>query len=353
MRTHVLLGALFCITVANAASAAQPAVELEIVTERGVQITAPREWLQLLAAAGIEHVRIRGGQAGDQPHIENTGSGQSASYHILGVLTAHDQLRLPGGTFSKFEHARLQAYFARLSADGTDAITAPRPRFGLTDKELNAALADLAQPIDFETKGQPLHAVIDQLQSKLSCKISVDADAEQLIRSAAPVADEFKGTSTGTSLAIMLRDAGLMMRPDKQLGQPVTYRVVTAGAEAVRQRTLGKMSAKDMHYWPIGWELQRTPGETAPSLMQTLNAEIDGYTLQEALAAIAPRIKMPMYFDRAVLKLHNVNPATTQVKLARTRTSYKHVIDRVLAQAHLGCEIRIDEAGMPFLWITQ
>ncbi len=260
---------------------------------------------------------------------------------------------LPGGTFSRSDRARLQAYFARLSADGADAVTAPRLRFGLTEKELNAVLADLAQPIDFETKGQPLHAIIDQLQTKLSSKISADVDADQMIRSAPPIADEFKGVSAGTALAIMLRDSGLVMRPDKPLGRSVTYDVVPAGADAVRQSTLGKMSAKDMPYWPVGWELQRTPGDMAPSLMQTLNAEIDGYTLQEALAAIAPRVKVPMYFDRAVLKMRNINPATTQVKLARTRTSYKHVLDRILAQAHLGCEIRTDEAGVPFLWITQ
>ena len=40
------------------------------------------------------------------------GDGRTASYHVLGVLTAHDQLLLPGGTFSRSDHARLQAYFA-------------------------------------------------------------------------------------------------------------------------------------------------------------------------------------------------------------------------------------------------
>ena len=44
-----------------------PPIELELVTERGLQITAPEEWLQLLAGIGIEHVQIRGGGEGDEP----------------------------------------------------------------------------------------------------------------------------------------------------------------------------------------------------------------------------------------------------------------------------------------------
>ena len=105
---------------------------------------------------------------------------------------------------------------------------------------------------------------------------------------------------------------------------------------SIRASTLGKMTAPDMQYWPIGWEPEKSPGEMAPSLFESLNAEIDGYSLEEALGAIGPLLKIPMYFDRAALKAHEIDPAKIQVKLARTKTSYKRVIDRILSQAHLG-----------------
>ena len=151
----------------------------------------------------------------------------------------------------------------------------------------------------------------------------------------------------------MLRNCGLVMRPEKKRGQPVAYHVAVAGPDVVRARTLGKMTAPDMQYWPIGWEPEKSPGEMAPSLFESLNAEIDGYQFEEALDAISPLIKIPMYFDQAALKAHQIDPAKIQVKLARTETSYKRVIDRILSQAHLASEIRIDEAGVPFLWITR
>src|SRR5215212_8604125 len=178
MRFRLLIAALV-LAFSQVGHAASPPIELELVTERGLQITAPQEWLQLLAGIGIEHVQIRGGRQGDQPKINNRGSGRAASYQVVGILTSKGQLRLPGGTFAKSDRARLKDYFAQLGADGADAVTAPHVRFGLTEKELTAVLADLAQPIDFETKGPAPRAFIDRLQTKLSFKPSVDADAEQ------------------------------------------------------------------------------------------------------------------------------------------------------------------------------
>jgi hypothetical protein len=108
-----------------------------------------------------------------------------------------------------------------------------------------------------------------------------------------------------------------------------------------------------MTHWPIGWELQQTPGQTAPSLFEFLNAEVDGYTLEETLAAIGPRLRIPIYLDRAALAAHRIDLAQIQVRLPRTRIFYKRLIDRVLAQARMGSELRIDEAGKPFLWVTR
>ena len=59
-----------CSSFVAVATAAGPPIELELVTERGVQITAPQEWLQLLAGIGIEHVQIRGSRQGDEPKVD-------------------------------------------------------------------------------------------------------------------------------------------------------------------------------------------------------------------------------------------------------------------------------------------
>jgi hypothetical protein len=183
----------------------------------------------------------------------------------------------------------------------------------------------------------------------------LDAEAERLLREAQPIHDELKGITAGTGLAIALREVGLTMKPEKARGQAVAYRIVPAAADATGQSTLGKTGAPDPNAksWPIGWEPDKAPGEIAPSLMESLNAEIDGYSLEEALAAITPRLKLPLYIDHAALSAHNIDPAKVQVKLPRARMTYKRLLDRILAQARLGSSIRVDESGTPFLWVTK
>ena len=353
MKFRLILGAAFLLQFAVAAWAAAPAVELELVTERGVQITAPQQWLQLLAGIGIEQVRIRGMQPGDEPQLVNTGNAERASYHVVGVLTSREQLRLPGGTFSRADRVKLKDYFARLAADGADSVTAPHVRFGLTEKELSTVLADLAQPIDFETKGLASRGFVDRLQTKRSFKIAVDGQADRVIRSAAPLSDELRGVSAGAGLAIALRNCGLVMRPEKTVGQPIVYRVVPAGTDAVAQPTIGRMSAPDMAYWPIGWDQGKPPGEIAPSLRESLNAEIDGYTLEEALRR-----------DRPTIEAANVHrsrgPQGARYRSGEDSSEAGSNADELQASdrsraraAHLGCEIRVDEAGEPFLWVTR
>jgi hypothetical protein len=157
----------------------------------------------------------------------------------------------------------------------------------------------------------------------------------------------------GTGLAIVLRNYGLVMRPEKPRGQPVVCRVVMADGDAIGQSTPGKTDSPDATYWPIGWEPENAPGAVAPSLMESLNAEIDGYSLDEALAAIGPRLKVPIYLDHAALAAHRIEPAKIQVKVARARMFYKRLLDRMLAHARLRSSVRVDEKGAPFLWVTR
>jgi hypothetical protein len=338
LRLQTSLTIVTAFTLAAAVQAAPP-IELELVTERGLQITAPHQWLQLFAKIGVTNVRIRTASGSEQPAVDNRGTTEQPRFHVVGVLTARNEVQLPGGTFGQGERQKLADYFARLSADGPESMTAERGRFGLTEKEFTAAHADLAQPLNFITKGQALQAVLKRVQQKLTHPLTLDAAADQAIRTAPPIADDVSNLTVGTGLAILLRANNLALQPAKDVGRPVELRIVSTS------------EANDA--WPIGWESQSSPRETAPMLFESLNVEIAGYTLTEAINAIGPRLKLPIYWDHAALAKHKIDPATIQVTLPRTRTYYKRILDRVLAQARLHGAVRVDEAGMAFIWITK
>jgi hypothetical protein len=353
MRRKLLANLIFWLTCATGASSAAPPVELELATEQGVQITAPQEWLQLLAGIGIERVQIRGMRGGDEPKAENRGTAERPSYRVTGIVTKRGQLLLPGGVFTRGDRAKLKDFFDRLGADGAESLTAPRGRFGLTEKEMAAVLADLSQSIEFETNGQRPEAVIERLHAKFVHKFVLDGEGERILREAKPFDDELKGITAGTGAAMLLRNYGLIMRPEKSRGKAVVYVVEAIAADSIDQTTVGKTDSPDSKHWPIGWDPEKALGAIAPSLLESLNAEIGGYSLEEALGAIGPRLKVPLYVDHAALAAYKIEPAKVQVSLARGRMSYKRLLDRVLAQARLGCTLRVDENGKPFLWVTR
>jgi hypothetical protein len=341
------------LTATAASSLAAPPVELELATERGVQITAPQQWLQLLANVGVQNVRIRAAGRSDQPHVAQTGTAERPSFQVLGILTSRGQLRLPGETFTSTDRARLKDYFDRLSADGAESLTLPRGMFGLTEPEIKTVFTELAQPVNFETARQKPRAVLEKLQTQLALKIDLNWAPASALDTALPLRDEMKGLSVGTALAMLLHNHGLAFRPEKPRGQPIYLSVFPEDRTDPTRGAAGKTADTELKRWPVGWESPEAPGRVAPSLFEIRNAEIDGYSIEETLAAIAPRINVPYYYDRAALIGHDIDPTKVQVRIPRTRTSYKRIIDRAVSHARLHSHVRIDEAGQPFLWITR
>ncbi|MGD9633812.1 MAG: hypothetical protein AB7G28_05610 [Pirellulales bacterium] len=338
MRLHLTTALALLLAFASVALAAVP-IELELATERGVQITAPREWLQLLAEIGVTNVRIRTATGADKPLADNRGTAEEPRFHVVGVLNSRNELQLPGGTFGPSDRQQLSDFFARLSAEGPESLTAERGRFGLTAKEFAALHAELAQPLGLTTKGRTLAKLLDQVQRRFGHRLRPDAAADRLLRAAGPIEEEAGNLTAGTGVAILLNNAGLALRPEKAPGGPVELAIVPLGA------------ADDV--WPIGWESQISPRETAPALFEFLNVEIEGYSLQEAVDAIAPRLKLPIFWNRAALAKYKIDPTKLQVHIPKTRTFYKRILDRALAQSHLAAQLRVDEAGTAFLWIMR
>jgi hypothetical protein len=147
--------------------------------------------------------------------------------------------------------------------------------------------------------------------------------------------------TAGTGLTILLRPLGLALRPAKPRGGEVVHRIV-AGEN---------FDGNDV--WPVGWKLDGSPRQTAPEFFENLNSEIDGYTLDEALGAIVSRLKSPVLIDHAAVARRGVPFNKVHVKLSRTNTYYKRILDRILIQAHLHGELRVDEAGTVFYWISR
>jgi hypothetical protein len=136
----------------------------------------------------------------------------------------------------------------------------------------------------------------------------------------------------------VLRPLGLVLLPEK-----------TRGAE-VRLRVTDMRQADQV--WPVGWPSEKNASERVPALLKFLNVEINDTPLAEALDAIQQRLEVPFLFDRNALARQRIDLDQAKVSLPSGKTFYGKILDRLLTQARLSWEVRVDEAEQPFLWIS-
>jgi hypothetical protein len=329
---------LFCLVGVTRPVVAAPPVSFELVTDPGFPMTGAQRWIDALKDLDQSGLRIRSGNPGDKTEVINRGTEASPSYHVVGILTANNQLALPYGKFGLNDRAGIAKWIEKLQEGGIDGMTTAKAAFGLTADELVEFDKQLATPISFETKGVRAGDVARKIVQSLALESSVTADARRAFSRNEPVLDELVGLSAGTSLAATLRPLGLVLSPDKPRGGKV--RMVISDVREVKES------------WPIGWPPQAPPKDAAPKLYEYLTVEIKETALSEAINAIQGRVEIPFLFDHNGMARDQIDLTSVKVSFPKKRVQYLRVLDQVLFQAQLKSEVRLDEAGKPFLWIS-
>ena len=141
-----------------------------------------------------------------------------------------------------------------------------------------------------------------------------------------------------SALACLLRPAGLTLVPHAGGRDGIEYRVLAA--------------KKGMEVWPVGWPSEKPLPQVLPAMYESFNANIQDVPVTKVLDAVTQRMKVPYLFDHNALARHGVEPSTKKVNSPQSRTTYNQLLRKVLSQAGLKGEVRLDEAGKPFLWVT-
>lgn len=327
--------ALLWLLATGMAVAAEPRIDLEVAMDKDFSPTDARAWNEMLGGLGLANVRLRGIKPNDQPEIRPLGEGQTASYRVTGILTG-DRLVLVKGKFGIGDRGGLERYFAKLKESGVEGVTEKPAAFGLTSAQLVALHEALAVPVNFQTSGERPQTAAKRISQSLSLKFTTDSAGQRALSADEPILDELQGLSAGTALVAILRPLGLVLVPERSGGE-------------TRLRIADSRAASE--HWPVGWPPQGNPHETLPQLFNKLNVEVDSTPLAEALPTIGARLKVPILIDHNSLARAEID-LSTRVDLPKTNTYYDKIVSRLLFQANLKHELRVDEAGRPLLWIT-
>ncbi len=317
-----LMLAFACTDAMRRRPEAAPPIELELATESGLQITAPREWLQLMASLGIENVRIRSASSADKPSRRQSRRRRAAPFPRRRHRHCQWRTATPGRQVSNVRPAETRRLFR-----------APRRRWaGVADRP--------ARPLRSHGKGV-------RRRSCRSCPTG-------RLRHAGPAAP--RRARPAASKVLAPTRARRCAQPDHshchtgRRRSPQSHRRHGPGDRAPQLRTRATTREGPRRtasrFASFRSTPRATPGRSAGSrkprrakrprrCLNFSTSRSRATRSQEAIDAIAPRLKLPIYWDHAALAKDKIDPAKVQVHLPRSRTYYKRILDRVLAQAHL------------------
>lgn len=311
-------------------------VQLELYGDARSMGTALQEWNEALGRAGIRDVRIRSGDGSQQPKLDVQGGGASPLYVVTGVIVSRDEVALPGARFRRNDLGRMSAWLTDLAANGPVNGRPAKAAFGLSLEQFALVHDDLAATLSFSTQDMGRGQAVQRIAAGLKLRLPLDpALLRQL--DAEKVGTDLLGLSSGTALAYILRPAGYCLAP-QAAGTSAEYAIVKA--------------RPGLEIWPIGWPPKGTANKALPALYEFLNVNVQNVSAADALKAVAERLKAPVLIDLNALARHGLDPTKSMVSMPPGRTTYSLALRKLLFQAGLKYEVRVDEADAPFLWVS-
>lgn len=331
---------LALVTCLSAISIAQERyIELQIISRAGGELGVQHELMQMLSEVGADRVTTKSTQGNARTNVVESDSNGTRHILVTGILDGRT-LKLPGGRYSLRDADRVKDYIQKLRDDGAEVTLAEKQAFGLTAPQLVSVFEEFGAKVQIETKGQPTNQVIQELAAGVRTEIEITRKARRMLDTT-PVVEEYQGLSTGTAMAGMLRPLGLVLTPYREQGKAIRFRI-SASTEA------------DEH-WPVGWPIEEAPIKAEPKVFERLDdVAIQNFSLQDTLNAIEERVGVPFLYDQNGIARAGIELSEVKVTLVRKRMLYFLVLEKVLAQSRprLSVEIRKDENGKSFLWIS-
>ena len=312
---------------------------LEISANSSAASGSQQRWMKALQKAGANRVSSRTSPQGETA-VEESESGGTRLITVRGFLEG-SKLELPGGTFRIGDIAKIHDLLQKFRDDGKETTLAQKHDFGLTADQLVDLAQKLAKPITEPTKGKPFATVVNLITRQTGVPFARDASARAALAGQERVSQEFQGMSSGTALAVMVKPLGLVLEPNRKQGQAVQVHI--------KRAEVGKQS------WPAGRDPEQAPIMVEPNMFQKMPIGIKNYPLDKVMAAVQQKAKIPFLYDEQVIAAKGIDVAGTKVSISNKNGILMSMIGKLLRQTkprRLSSELRVDDAGKPFLWIT-
>ena len=299
-------------------------------------------WIQALSQVGADQLKIQT-VGRPKPSINEAEVGSSVIIQIKAVISG-SKIKFPGKTFARTDVGGISAFLDKLRADGAQTTLATKKAFGLTSTQLVDVHQRLSLKNARATQSEPWKKVVSGLLDGVSMTYELSPAAKDALATDATIDVDLNGFTTGTVLAILLRQQGLVFHPTHKQGRGVVL----------------KIDVKDdvKEFWPPGWPVEKAPVNAFPKMFKRIPLQVNQTPLASVLTAIERRLDLPFVVDPAAVKDKQGNPIDlnkTLVSYNKAKTSYSLALSKMLLQnkPRLRHEIRQDENETQFLWISK
>ncbi|MEC9094479.1 MAG: hypothetical protein VX438_17355 [Planctomycetota bacterium] len=323
-------------TACSQQGSSQTSLKFQVAYPQSLQVGVAQKWLAHISAAGADGIRLVVNPDEEIRLVENQFKSKSI-INVYAKINAKQQLVVPGGSFSLSDTGELKRWIQKIKNLKSIDSDAKKVAFGLTAKQLVDVYEQLGKPYPKLTRDQKISDVVRTIRAQIGFKIGADQFALDALAEDTKVLEELKGLSCGTVIAAVTRPLGLVM---------------IVGSEG-KQFSLVESKKVDEH-WPVGWPLQDRPSKVAPILFEQTEVEVGGIPLNQVLIAIEAKTKVPFIYDQNSMARQGIKMQKIAVNIGRSKTYYQKIIRLCLNQSkpRLTAELRVDESGHPFLWIS-
>ena len=312
---------------------------LEISSSGSAGVGSQQRWMKMLQNVGADRVSSKTLPQGASMVEENEISG--VRYIKIRGYLENSKLVLPSGSYRLSDSAKIRDVLQKFRDDGADTTLAEKHDFGLTREQLIDLATKFAKPVAEPTKGKSLLAAVDAISSQTGLPFVRDPKARSAMSGQETATQEFKGMASGTALAAMLKPLGLVMEPGRVQGEQLKVHL--------------KRAQDSKQSWPVGRDPEQVPFQAEPKLFVRMPIGIKNFPLDKVMEAIQKKAKIPFVYDEQVIASEGIDIAKTKVSLSNKDGLLMTMIRKLLRQSApkpLSSEIRVDDAGQTFLWIT-
>ncbi len=314
-------------------------VEL-VAGKEGVGFQA-QSWRPVFERMGVD-VRIRAGNSGDKPEIKEETVGQFRRVKVIGELDRQGRIVLPDRVFTRDQSANLAKYLDDLKKFGQQGNPFGKPLWGLNAEQFGEFYKAFSEKVENPLKDQTLSKAMADLGISKKYPIRISQSANDWLRAEFPNEPVFRqaldGFSKGTAFAILLNDYGLGFKPVR----------TPAGGIEIAVEPLQKTT----EVWPVGWRLKDSRQKTAPGMFTLVPIDLENIALMDVLNAVSVKAKIPVRFDHYRIEAHKLDLAKIKVNYPPRQTSFSLMLRGVTNPHLLAYDLKIDELGQPFIWIT-